>query len=148
MIRLLSRWLIPDRDNVSSPAVRRAYGTLCGAASQFRLGLTLELGVGHPDADDRGEPFTAVGTLEGHVLEQVVGLAVVVERLRESGPESREVRSPFGREDGVDEGVDLLVVAVGPLHRDVDLDAVLLAVEAYGDGMNGRLGPVEVLDEL
>ena len=31
MIRLLSRWLIPDRDNVSSPAVRRAYGTLCGA---------------------------------------------------------------------------------------------------------------------
>ena len=31
MIQLLSRWLIPDRDNVSSPAVRRAYGTLCGA---------------------------------------------------------------------------------------------------------------------
>ena len=31
MIRLLSRWLIPDRDNVTSPAVRRAYGTLCGA---------------------------------------------------------------------------------------------------------------------
>ena len=31
MIQLLSRWLIHDRDNVSSPAVRRAYGTLCGA---------------------------------------------------------------------------------------------------------------------
>lgn len=31
MIRLLSRRLIPDRENVSSPAVRRAYGTLCGA---------------------------------------------------------------------------------------------------------------------
>ena len=31
MIRLLSRWLIPDHDNVTSPAVRRAYGTLCGA---------------------------------------------------------------------------------------------------------------------
>ena len=30
MIQLLSRWLIHDRDNVSSPAVRRAYGTLCG----------------------------------------------------------------------------------------------------------------------
>lgn len=30
MIRLLSRWFIPDRDNVSSPAVRRAYGT-CAA---------------------------------------------------------------------------------------------------------------------
>ncbi len=31
MIRLLSRRLIPDCENVSSPAVRRAYGTLCGA---------------------------------------------------------------------------------------------------------------------
>ena len=31
MIQLLSRWLIHDRDNVASPAVRRAYGTLCGA---------------------------------------------------------------------------------------------------------------------
>lgn len=30
MIRLLARWLIPDRENVTSPAVRRAYGTLCG----------------------------------------------------------------------------------------------------------------------
>ena len=38
MIRLLSRWLIPDRDNVTSPAVRRAYGTLCGA-----VGIALNL---------------------------------------------------------------------------------------------------------
>ena len=31
MIQLLARWCIPDRENVTSPAVRRAYGTLCGA---------------------------------------------------------------------------------------------------------------------
>ena len=30
MIELLARWCIPDRDNVTSPSVRRAYGTLCG----------------------------------------------------------------------------------------------------------------------
>ena len=30
MIRLLARWCIPDRENVTSTAVRRAYGTLCG----------------------------------------------------------------------------------------------------------------------
>ena len=30
MIQLLARWLIPDRENVTSPVVRRAYGTLCG----------------------------------------------------------------------------------------------------------------------
>ena len=30
MIELLARWCIPNRDNVTSPSVRRAYGTLCG----------------------------------------------------------------------------------------------------------------------
>ena len=39
MIKLLARWCIPDRENVTSPAVRRAYGTLCGG-----LNLLLFLG--------------------------------------------------------------------------------------------------------
>ena len=43
MIQLLSRWLIHDRDNVSSPAVRRAYGTLCGAVG---IALNILLFVG------------------------------------------------------------------------------------------------------
>ena len=43
MIQLLSRWLIPDRDNVSSPAVRRAYGTLCGAVG-VALNILLFIG--------------------------------------------------------------------------------------------------------
>ena len=43
MIQLLSRWLIPDRDNVSSPAVRRAYGTLCGAVG-IALNILLFIG--------------------------------------------------------------------------------------------------------
>ena len=43
MIRLLSRWLIPDRDNVSSPAVRRAYGTLCGTVG-IALNILLFIG--------------------------------------------------------------------------------------------------------
>ncbi len=30
MITLLSKWLIPNRDNASDPVVRRAYGRLCG----------------------------------------------------------------------------------------------------------------------
>ena len=30
MIALLSKWFIRDRDNVTDPAVRRAYGSLCG----------------------------------------------------------------------------------------------------------------------
>lgn len=30
MIQFLSRLLIRDRDNITDPAVRRAYGMLCG----------------------------------------------------------------------------------------------------------------------
>ena len=38
MISLLSKWFIKDRDNVTDPAVRRAYGSLCGI-----MGIALNL---------------------------------------------------------------------------------------------------------
>ena len=38
MIALLSKWFIRDRDNVTDPAVRRAYGSLCGL-----VGIALNL---------------------------------------------------------------------------------------------------------
>ena len=38
MIALLSKWFIRDRDNVGDPAVRRAYGSLCGL-----VGIALNL---------------------------------------------------------------------------------------------------------
>ena len=38
MIGLLSRWFIRDRDNVTDPRVRRAYGQLCGLVG---IGLNL-----------------------------------------------------------------------------------------------------------
>lgn len=40
MIHLLSKFFIPNRDDVSDPAVRRAYGVLCGAVGIF-LNLVL-----------------------------------------------------------------------------------------------------------
>ncbi len=43
MISLLSRWFIRDRDNVSDPAVRRAYGQLCGLVG---IGLNILLFIG------------------------------------------------------------------------------------------------------
>ncbi len=43
MIALLSRWFVKDRDNVTDPAVRRAYGSLCGFVG---IGLNLLLFVG------------------------------------------------------------------------------------------------------
>lgn len=38
MIALLSKWLIPNRENVTDPAVRDGYGTLCGV-----VGIVLNL---------------------------------------------------------------------------------------------------------
>lgn len=43
MISLLSRWFIRDRDNVSDPSVRRAYGQLCGLTG---IGLNILLFIG------------------------------------------------------------------------------------------------------
>ena len=122
--------------------------SLGDAASELGLGLSLELGLGHLDADDRGEPLADVRPFQGGVLEDVVGLPVVVQALGQSGPEPGEVGSSLGGVDGVHEGVDLLVVPVGVLQGDVDVDVVPLAREMDGDGVYGRLGPVEVLHEL
>lgn len=43
MISLLSRWFIRDRDNVTDPAVRRAYGQLCGLVG---IGFNILLFIG------------------------------------------------------------------------------------------------------
>ena len=43
MISLLTRWFIRDRDNVTDPAVRRAYGQLCGLAG---IGFNILLFIG------------------------------------------------------------------------------------------------------
>ena len=43
MIGLLSRWFIRDRDNVTDPRVRRAYGQLCGLVG---IGLNILLFAG------------------------------------------------------------------------------------------------------
>ena len=43
MIELLARWFIPHRDNAADGAVRRAYGTLCGAVG---IGLNVLLFIG------------------------------------------------------------------------------------------------------
>ena len=37
MMELLSRWFIRDRDNVTDPRVRRAYGQLCGFVGRFEV---------------------------------------------------------------------------------------------------------------
>ena len=61
--------------------------------------------------------------------------------------EAGEVRAAFVRVDVVREGVDDLGVAVVPLQRDLDVDAVLLAVHVDRLLVDRRLVLVQVLDE-
>ena len=44
MLTFLARCFIPDRENTASPAVRKAYGVLCGAAG-IGLNILHESGV-------------------------------------------------------------------------------------------------------
>ena len=57
------------------------------------------------------------------------------------------MRPAFDRVDVVREGVDGLVVARVPLHRDLDLDAVARALDEDHVLVDRRLGAVQVLDE-
>ena len=67
MIGLLSRWFIRDRDNVTDPRVRRAYGQLCGLVG-IGLNLLLFAGKLFAGAVSGSVAITADGTPNGKLL--------------------------------------------------------------------------------
>ena len=93
------------------------------------LRLGLELRLGDADGDDRGQPFAKILAAGDEVLEQVLLLAVVVERAREGRAEADDVRAAVGRVDVVDVGVQVLGVFVGVLQGDLDLHALGFGLE-------------------
>ena len=118
--------------------------------TELGLGLPFELRPRDLDADHRDETLADVvaadvGVLQ--VLRQVVLAGVVVDRAGQRRAEPREVRAAFVRVDVVGEGVDRLHVAVVPLQRQLDVDAVLLAVHVDRLVVDRRLVQVQVLDE-
>ncbi len=121
------------------------------AVAQLGLGLPLELRVGHADADDRGEPFLEVLAGDRQVLLVLgdVGPGVVVEGPGQGGAEAGQVGAALDGVDVVAVADDVLADRVVVLDGDLDLD-VLLVVAAEQDDrrVQGRLGAVEVLDEL
>src|SRR5207302_3880062 len=95
--------------------------------AEARLRLALELRLAELDADHRGEALANV--VRGEVRVGLLQLAALprvrVDRARERGPESRQVRAAVDRVDVVRERVDLLREAVVVLQRDLDDGAVL-----------------------
>ena len=118
--------------------------------AELRLRLALELRVAELDRDHRGEPLADVLALEVVLLllEEPLVARVAVERARQRGAEAREVRAALGRVDVVREREDRLDVGRVPLHRDLDLAVVVLAVEVDDVLVDRVLARVHVRDEV
>src|SRR5208282_1464502 len=99
--------------------------------AELGLGLAFELRLGNFYADDRGETLTRVVALEPHffIFEEAVLGRVVVDRPGQRRLESRQMRPALGGVNVVGVGENHLVDRVGPLQRDLDIDALAHALE-------------------
>src|SRR5829696_3686143 len=117
---------------------------------ELGLGLPLELRLGELDRDDRGQAFPDVvaGKALLFLLEKALLPGVGVDRARERRPETGEVRAAFMRVDVVGEREDGVLEAAVPLHRDLDVPYLLLALEVEDCLVYGVLRLVDVLHEV
>ena len=117
---------------------------------ELRLRLTLELRVLELDRDDRGEPLADVLALECAVLllDEALLPRVAVEGSRQRRTEPLQVRAAVVRVDVVREREHGLDVRGVPLHRDLDVARVGLAVEVRDPLVHRVLRVVHVRDEV
>ena len=111
---------------------------------QAGLVLGLELRVRVLDGDDGHEAFAHVVAVELGVLvlDEVVGLRVVVDHAGERGTEAGEVGAAFGLVDQVGVAEDHLVVAVVVLQGHVDGHAAHARLGLLAVGHHARVGEV------
>ncbi len=116
---------------------------------QLFLGLGRELGIGHLHREDAGQSLAHVlaDQLNLVLLGDPAGDRVVVDAARERSAEARQMRAAVPLRDVVGEAEHGLVVAVGPLHGDLDRDALALAQDRDRRAMDALLCAVEIFDE-
>ena len=117
---------------------------------ELRLRLALELRVPELHRDDGGQALAHVLALEVVLLllQEALLAGVAVEGAGERGLEAREVRPALGGVDVVREREDRLDVRAVPLHRDLDLAVVCLALEVHDVLVHGVLRVVHVRHEV
>ena len=118
--------------------------------AELGLGLALELGLAQLHRDDRGQALADVVPAQVGVLllEQGAGPRVAVDRRGQGGPEAFLVGPALVGVDGVGEGRDGVVVARVPLHGDLRVMGVRLALEVDDLGVDRLLGGVDVGHEV
>ena len=119
------------------------------ARDQLVLGLRRELGIRHLDRKHAGQPFTGVVAAERDPLALgdagLVGVAV--DRPGQCRANAGEMGAAVPLRDVVGEAKNVLVVAVAPLQRGLDHDAVALGADLDGRRVQGVLVAVQVFDE-
>jgi len=118
--------------------------------SELRLRLPLELRVAQLDGDDRGQPFAHVLALEVVLLllQQALLARVPVQRAGERPFETGEVGAALMGVDVVGEREDRLHVGAVPLHGNLDLALLALALEVDDLLVHGLLRAVHEADEV
>ncbi len=124
--------------------------TLDRRVPELRLRLALELRVAKLHRDHRGQALADVLALEVLLLllQEALLARVAVERAGERSAEAGQVRAALGRVDVVREREDRLDVGAVPLHGDLDLPVLGLAVEVDDVLVDRVLRLVDVRHEV
>ena len=117
---------------------------------ELHLGLRFEARIRQLDAEDADQTFAHVVAGNGRILflHQAVGLRVLVDRFRQGGAETGQVRAAVRIRNRIGEGQNLIVVAVVVLQDDIDEDFVALPRDHDRLRMNDLLVFAELLDEF
>ena len=115
---------------------------------EARLVLRLELRIGVLDGDDGHEALAHVVAVQLGilVLDEIIGLRVVVNHAGERGTEAGEVRTAFGLVDEVGVAKNHLVVAVVILQSDVEGHAAHAGCGLLAVGHDARVSEVGEVD--
>ncbi len=132
-----------------SPTTELTMPSISGLLS-LPLVCASNCGSGSRTADDRREALAEVLAGGHEVLEDVLLLAVGVERARQRRAEAGEVRAAVDGIDVVGVAVDVLGVLAAVLEGHLDLDArrFVLVVDVDDVVMDGLGGAVQEADEL
>ena len=125
------------------------HGGLHLGGNQLVLGLRGELRIGHLHRQHRDHAFAHVVTGQRHlgVPGQAFLLDIVLQRAGQRGAETGEMGAAITLRNVVGEAEHRLLVGIGPLHREVHDDAVLLGEQADHVGVQRGLQLRQVLHE-
>ena len=123
------------------------------AVAQFRLGLSLELGLSHFHTDDRRETLAEVLTADFNLLllqflRNLVVISILLQHTRQSRAETLQVRTTFDGVDVVHIGVDVLAVRRVVHDGHLDGRVLLLSVQINHIVKQAHTGGVDVAHKV